>query len=407
MTKFLKRRILLLAMACMGGILLLIIGGMNLINYRTVVEDLDGINRILLQLSAENSIAYDENGKKLSPNMIRRVRVESRYFKVILDEQGNVEAVRRRYNDDINDEQASAYAKKILALKKRVGFQGDYRYVCETKDSKTRVVCVYAREKLTDCFGFLKSSVAMGVIGYLVVFLVLWYGIRVIVEPIEQANQKQKRFITDAGHEIKTPLAIISVNTDILKMEYKDHECLDDISYQVKRLNNLTQNLLYLTHMEEGESRLEFGKVNLSKLVESAERTFGNLAKQNQKKLVCENKENISLRGNQEALEKLLDILLDNAVKYATVDSTISVGLETQGRMAVLSVANVAEHMDAQSVKEVFERFYRAERAQEPGKDGYGIGLSIAKTIVEAHRGKIEAKVPREKQFLMQVSLPL
>lgn len=408
MTKRLKRRFFALALACITLILLVVIGGMNLVNYLSVIEKLDQETRILVQRLRGNSQVYDESGSEISPSALQRVRVESRYFKVFMKDAETVTRVARRYNDDITDEEAGEYAMTALAGKKDHGFIGDYRYLYRKGENVTCVVFVYAADKLADCRGFLETSVAVGLVGYLIIILVLWIGVKYVVRPIEIADQKQKRFITDAGHELKTPLSIISVNADLLRMEGVDGDSLDDISYQIQRLNKLVQNLLYLTAMEETENRIETKEVMFSDMVAEAQRIFRVPAKTRHNQILCDIEPDVCLNGNSEALEKLIYNLFDNAIKYAAEDSDIRVTLKTEAKKLIFEVENETDDpADTQGMNELFERFYRGEDSRESTKGGYGLGLSIVKSVVTAHKGTIRAFSPREHVFCITVTLPL
>lgn len=408
MTKRLKRRFFVLALVCITLILLVVIGGMNLVNYLTVVDNLERETKILVQYRGMGSQVYDKTGNELSLSALRRVRVESRYFKVYLEDQETVTRVERRYNDDITDEEAEEYAMKALSRKKDHGFIGDYRYLYKNGKKITCVVFVYAANKLADCQGFLETSVAVGLVGYLIIILALWIGVRYIVRPIEIADKKQKRFITDAGHELKTPLSIISVNTDLLRMEGAGGDCLDDISYQVQRLNKLVQKLLYLTAMEETENRIETKEVHFSDMVTDAQKIFRVPATTHQNRILCNIEPDVCLNGNSEALEKLVYNLFDNAIKYAAEGTDIRVMLKTKAKDLIFEVENETDDLtDAQGMNELFERFYRAKDSRESTKGSYGLGLSIVKSVVTAHKGTIRAFSPRERVFCVTVTMPL
>lgn len=406
MTKRLTKQIIVLSMVCMGVILAVIVAAMNVINYKNLITDLDEINHILIRSVDDNFETIEGEKSKNKENTIRRIKNGSRYFRVSFDEDGNAFRIRKRYVDYLSNEEITKYAKTILRSEQKSGFIGEFRYHREAFGNQTRVVGIYAHDKLEDFNSFLKTSILMAVIGYVIVYVILRYGVRRFVEPIEEANRKQRRFIADAGHEIKTPLAVISVNVDVLKMEQEENECLDDISKQVKRLNNLTQDLLYLTNMGEVEKEFETKKLDFSQLLKDAEHVFKTMAEHEGKKITSRITEHLSVKGNPEMLDKLIYILFDNAVKYATENSEISVSLKEEKKMVCLEMGNETQE-EIEKAEEVFERFYRAKNSRESDKAGYGIGLSIAKSAVELHKGSIEVQLLDEHYFMVRVLLPI
>jgi signal transduction histidine kinase len=269
---------------------------------------------------------------------------------------------------------------------------------------------------------FLRASVLMSLIGLLVVFAVICYFAGRIVKPVAESYEKQKRFITDAGHEIKTPLAIIKANLDLLDMQMDDIEGahgrsaetedlrdgLAEIGGQVNRLAGLTNDLVYLSRMEEAESSLIMTDVPLSDIAGESVSAFENLAKENGRSISSDIEEGITVRGSTKELEKLMSIILENAVKYSEGDAPIEVTVKKEGRNAVAEVRNtVADELTNEKLSHVFERFYRTDASRNSETGGHGIGLSMAQAIVSAHGGKISARTTDGHDFIVTAVLPL
>lgn len=232
----------------------------------------------------------------------------------------------------------------------------------------------------------------MSLIGFAVVFVIMVVLSERIVRPISESYKKQKRFITDAGHEIKTPLTIINANLDLLEMEIGENESVEEIKSQTKRLTSLTNDLVYLSKMEESENDLIKVEFPLSDLVFETVSTFKALAQTQNKELIINVQPMISFSGNNKAIEQLISILMNNALRYSGEHGKIAVHLFENNKQIQLNVFNTTkEYVSPESLNYVFDRFYRTDSSRNSEKGGFGIGLSVAKAIVEAHNGKIRA----------------
>ena len=212
-----------------------------------------------------------------------------------------------------------------------------------------------------------------------------------LFRPGIESYEKQRQFITDAGHELKTPLAIIGADAEVLEMEIGESEWLQDIRSQVTRLASLTNDLIYLSRMEEQQHQLQTIDLPFSELVEETARSFQTLAKTQGKEYSIRIHPMLSVRGDEKALRQLVSILLDNAVKYSPPGGNISLSLDRQGKSVRLLVENSVEQISADTLEHMFDRFYRADQSRNSQTGGYGIGLSVARAVVAAHRGKITA----------------
>jgi len=251
---------------------------------------------------------------------------------------------------------------------------------------------------LDNAGSFLRTSIVISVLGLVIVFVLIALTSKVVVKPAAEAYEKQKRFITDAGHELKTPLAVINADVEVLGMENGDNEWIEDIRKQTQRLTDLTQRLIYLAKTEEG-SKKSITKIDfpLSDCVAEMTESFRGLAKASGRSIDSDIKPGIILNGDQKAIEELISVVMDNAVKYSPEGSSVKVSLAKSGSKVIFKVYNDTEEPVAKEEAELmFDRFYRADKSRNSGTGGYGIGLSIAKSIVEVHGGKIYAS-PAEK----------
>ena len=211
------------------------------------------------------------------------------------------------------------------------------------------------------------------------------------VKPFAESYQKQKRFITDASHEIKTPLTIIDANTEVLNMKYGENEWLKSTSNQVKRLTKLTERLVFLSRMDEEREVLQKTDFSISDAVYEAARSFKAMAKSQNKTLNISVQPNVSYYGDESSIIRLVSLLLENAMKYSDDEGTVSLKFCTNGKNKVLSVKNTVAEIQKGKLDMLFDRFYRIDKSRNSQTGGFGIGLSVAKAIVNAHKGKITA----------------
>ena len=222
-----------------------------------------------------------------------------------------------------------------------------------------------------------------------------------------ESYEKQKRFITDAGHEIKTPVTIIDADAEVLAMDLGENEWLRDIQLQTKRLAALTKDLVFLSRMEEDRAPVAIIEFPISDLAEEMVRSFQALARTQEKTFTSRIKPMLSYKGDEKSLRQLLSILLDNALKYSEPGGTISLELGRQGKNLHLSVYNTCPVMEREHLAHLFDRFYRTDSSRNSQTGGYGLGLSIAAAITAAHRGRISASTEDGHSLRITVTLPV
>ena len=445
----LKRRFIILAMAALAILLAVIVAGMNIINYEKVVSDADKRIEVIEEnydrflnvpggsfmpqgdvieqddmdddedfdpddmFDREDEPFFGRGGEK-GPFMTRDEAEESRFFVATAGQDGEIQQVNVDRISSVDEGEARSYAKEALSSGKDEGFVGEFRYSVENDGPGMRITFLDCGRVLESFRDFLRYSILMSLAGLAFMFGVITFFAGRIVRPVAESYEKQKRFITDAGHEIKTPLAIIKANIDLMDMELDKKrvdkaelkENLGDINSQVDRLTDLTNDLVYLSRMEEGDS-LVMTEVPLSDIVSETAASFGPLAEEQGKTIEAKIEPMISVQGSTKELEKLLSIVLENAVKYSS-DPKIGVSLKKEGKNAVLEVRNQTDgELTNEMLSHVFERFYRTDSSRNSQTGGHGIGLSMASAIVKAHGGKISAHTSTGHDFIVTATLPL
>lgn len=333
---------------------------------------------------------------------------ESRYFSVLLDSNdASVLSTDTGMIAAVDEDTAAAYATSIFKSEKTKGFLHSYRYTTVTSDSGTRVIFLDCQRTLSSFHTLVFTSVSVCLIGMLLVLLLMFLLSGYIIKPFIENHEKQKQFITDAGHELKTPLTIINADAEILEMDYGSNEWLADIQEQTKHLTSLTNNLITLSRMEEERTRLQMIDFPFSDVVEETVQSFQALARTQNKTFETSIQPMISLYGDEKSLTQIVSILLDNAMKYSTPEGEISLCLEKAGNNVKLSVYNTADSIDREQLPHLFDRFYRTDKSRNSETGGYGLGLSIAAAVVNTHKGKITATTQDEHSLLITVTLPL
>ncbi len=415
MIQRLRVKFITASMLSLALVLLVILGGVNAMSYRKIVQDAGHI----LELLSENRGAFPkalppdgETGKPDCPHppgngLAPEAPFESRFFSVLLDGEGQVLQSDTGQIAAVDDQSAGEMAQAVWETGHTGGFWEDYRYVRVAENGGVRFIFLDCGRSLSNFRTTLLASVLVALSGLLAVFLLLLILSKRIVRPVAESYEKQRRFITDAGHELKTPLTIIGADLDLVEQELEGNEWLQDIRCQVRRLTGLTQDLIFLSRMEEETPPIQPIEFPLSDLTEEMAQSFQGLAKAQGKGLVLSIQPMLSYTGDENAIRQLLSILLDNALKYTPDDGEVEIALKKEGRMIRLSVSNTIDRpMEREMLDRLFDRFYRGDQSRSSQTGGYGLGLSIAKGIVLAHRGKIRAESSGASLSVI-VSLPV
>lgn len=245
----------------------------------------------------------------------------------------------------------------------------------------------------------------------IVIFFISRFFANKAIMPIKEAFDKQRQFIADASHELKTPLAVINTNVDALLSNSEDSinnqsKWLHYIKSEVERMTKLTNDLLYLTQMDYSDMKMIFSDFNLSETVESVILTMEAVIFENDILLNYDIEPNLITHGNNEQIKEVVMILLDNALKYTNPKGKVDVALKKSHNSIVLSVTNTGKGIPEEHIDKIFDRFYRIDKSRSRNSGGYGLGLAIAKAIVDQHGGKISARSILNESTTFSVELP-
>ena len=428
----LRKKFIVAAILAVFLVLLLLIGAINILNYSSMVAEADETLQILSsnngvfpgQMFRAQDLPKDRTpsqGQQSPPpekgrngafdarrGDNRELAYQTRYFAAWFDADGNCTRVNTENLASLTEEEAASLAETVYGTGREKGFSGDYRYCRTLCDGETMLLFLNCQRELGSFRTFLYASIGISLAGILAVFLLLLLFSGRIVRPIAESYEKQKRFITDAGHELKTPLAIIQADADVLESELdEENEWITDIRKQTHRLTELTSELVYLSKMEEENSGIQKQVFSLSELAEETAGSFQALALSQGKRFSSSVAPGLSINGDEKAVAKLVSVLLDNAMKYSPEGGSVELSLARAGKNARLAVKNSTLPMEKGNADRLFERFARGDSSRNSESGGFGLGLAIAKAVTEAHGGKIHAESGDGVSLTVTAELPL
>ena len=311
------------------------------------------------------------------------------YFSVKLDSAGNITDVISPFPLHYTDEEISELTHSVILKDADFGFLGGIGYMLAKKSYGYIVVFAEVQAEANLHSRIFRISIYLYLISLVVSVVIAWILSRWAVKPVRVAFDKQKRFVADASHELKTPLAVISANLDVLAGETGENKWIGYIRGEIKRMSKLVKDLLYLAKCDSQEVKYQFYAFDLSRAVMSSVLPFESTVFEQEKTLETDIAENVQYTGDESAIKQIVVILLDNAVKHTEKGALIKVSLTVSGNKKIVSVRNTGAGISAEDQKRIFERFYRTDKSRARDTGGYGLGLSIAKSIADIHHAKL------------------
>ena len=317
---------------------------------------------------------------------------DMRVLYVVYDSDENVADFSVGGNPEMTEDELLSMSSEVLTKSKEKGRYGSYLYlVSEEENNKCIYFLDYGMEKSMS-MRLLRNCLYVGLLGIVLIFIPVFFLSRWMTKPVQDAFDKQKQFIADASHELKTPLTIITTNAEVLQGSLPDNKWLCHILEQSERMRILIQDLLSLARMDAYSSRTDFMPMDLSNTVKNAALSFESVAYEYQKQFTMDIQDGLSMYGNESNIRQLVMILLDNAFKYSDPHGHVLISLTSHGDKKTLLIRNTGTGIPAEDQKHVFERFYRCDASRNRKYGGYGLGLAIANSIVSAHKGQISVK---------------
>ncbi len=395
MTKTLKRRFIIFTMTAVTCLLVFIVLAINGLNWVMLERQSDTVLDILVESEgAFNKMDFNRPPPLFRPMDMDRMR-SSRFFIVRSDENGNIMNVITNQISSIDHETAKGYALTVLKKGKESGRVAGYKFVVKQKGPNWLTFFIDTSGQSESFYMVLVTSSAIAVLCWLILLIIVIQLSGKVIRPVLVGIEKQKQFITNAGHEMKTPLAIIQSNNDTMALIHGENKYNVHIRTQTKRLNVLMSNLLTLAKLDE-EIPLPKELVNVSEVTKELLPVYQDDAKKRNLNLNVQIESNITTQTNKEGFRQVLTILLDNALKYTPDNGDIHLSLTRKGRYIQIIEENTCDPSLEPDPERLFERFYRGDSARTQGKEssGYGIGLSAARAMCENFGGKLTAEYP-------------
>ena len=404
MIKRLRRRMTLMVIAVLILVSAGIVLAIHLADERNIAAQAEETLSVLAENSGGRPQGAGENvggrtrkgdrrGKGAQPPEVRSGRDAaaaglSNSYTITLNTDGSVASWTSDRTDLYSDAQVAAIAESALADGRETGRIGTQFYRKTERNGHTVLTVLDARLDYLSASNVLRSAALIAAVSCLLLSLLAWLLIRRMVRPVEDAFTRQKQFVSDASHELKTPLAVISANAEVLEQEIGENEYLGYIRSEVRRTDTLVKNLLTLARMDRGAGT-EMSRFDLSRAVLDVALPFESTVYEAGKSMETDVPGEIDCTGNEEMVKQLVVILLSNALKYSNEGGRIGVSLKARGKQREIRVFNTGDPISPADQEHIFDRFWRADPAHGAETGGHGLGLAIARTIVETHRGRI------------------
>lgn len=313
-----------------------------------------------------------------------------------------------QYGEDV-DETIEQYALDIIKKnsKNTSGIIGRYIYnVRKVGENTYDIIFMENENAIIRANSILLVSVILSILSIFSIYIIGKKISKTIVKPVEETFEKQKQFISDASHELKTPLAVIEANADVLENEVKNNKWIQYIQNEIESMNTLINELLTLTKIENIDNMRELKQINLSKELEIIVAMFESIAYEKEVIINSNIKENIETKANKEDIEHIVSTLLDNAIKHTKSKEQVIVELYREKNNIVIQIKNYGDPIPEDEREKIFERFYRIDKSRNRKEKRYGLGLAIAKSTVQKYNGKIEV-LYKDNFTIFKVNMPV
>ena len=334
---------------------------------------------------------------------------ESRYFRALLSADGSVTLTDVTRESLHTESELTAVASEAFASGKSRGFAGSYLFAAEDRANGARAaVFLNCETKLASLRRLVLLSAAACLGGVLLAWLLVSRLSSRATRPFAENAARQKQFVTDAGHELKTPLTVVSANMDVLALETGENKWIESTRRQIAGMRGLVNEMVFLSRMDEEEAFPLTDEFDAAALFREAAEPFAAMAEFGGRSLTADADGPVPFRGSAAAMKRLFSVLFDNAVKYAPEGDAIAASLRAERKAVVLTCENgLAEPLPEGALEHLFDRFYRADPSRSKEKAGFGIGLPVARAVAERHGGSIRADLTPEGRLRFTCALPL
>lgn len=398
MIKKLRRKIIFVLMTIFSSILIGVLININVVNYKQSISKSYMLIEKIIESNGDKSYYFNDKkenefGKGRFDDFSNKASFRmAQFYTVKVDFEGNVSNIINENTSGYSDDEIESLTFDILQKNKDEGTINSFLYV--KRDTSYGKIIVLLDNSLVDENNseLIKNSIVGGGLGMVVLFLIAFFLSKWIVKPVKEVFEKQKQFISDASHELKTPLTVISANADILENDIGENKWLSYIKSEAFLMSSLVNKLLNLANMESVDTKTSYSKINLSKAVYGGAIPFESVAFEKDVTLNYRIEDNIYIRGDECEIKQVVSILLDNALKHVSSGGHIVVSLNKVKNKVILKAMNDGGEISEVDREKIFERFYRGDKSRKRDSHRYGLGLAIGKAIIEKHKGTIDVE---------------
>ncbi len=408
MIKRLRKKFILITMVSVASVMLLLSLIVNIANYISVDSGLTQMLRMISDNQGKVPSAPPDikSGEKPEKQFNIEAPYSTRYFVLRYTEDGELIQADLKNIAAVTEDDTGKYLEIAQKHGEGFGYVKGYRYYVVRHDSdKYMAIFLDCNNEMQSVATFAAYSAIATVICTALVYILVLIFSRKAIDPVVKASEKQKQFITDAGHELKTPITVIATSLKVLEMETGKQKWIDKAMSQTEKLKDLVNSLVTLSKMDEDASPLTFAEFNISDAMTETAESFKDFALSQGHELNIYITPEIIYRGDEYALRQLASTLIDNAVKYADEGTPISFSLDKTKKGVVIKTSNKCENIEKEDLDKLFDRFYRPDKSRNSGTGGFGIGLSIVRSIAEGHKGTAIAKAENDHtiEFIIQL----
>ncbi|SFU59664.1 sensor histidine kinase [Butyrivibrio sp. M55] len=426
MLKRMRYRVIIAAMAAFLAVILMVAFLVNLINYTVVTKRLDETIYYIQEFEAGNpqmppGMIPGQPGPEGNPpspdgtppgpppdgpfqnSPDAEAGYMTRFFIARLDSSGIVMSTSLDFVASVDASGAKQLAEQVYSGKKERGYIKEFRFGKAKLGDSTVIVFLNSMRELQFMHTLRSLTIAVSIVSLLLVFILVVLFSNRAIRPIAKNISRQKQFITDASHELKTPLTSISTSLDVLSMEHENDEWIDNIRKQTGRMSKLVSELVQLSRLDEDIPLPDKEHFSLSSAAWEIFEVFEVQAKASEKNFSADIQDNVNIYGDKSAIHQMLSVLIDNAIRYSDENAEIRLSVYKKKNKAIIEVFNTCELSAIPDTDKLFDRFYRPDSSRSTETGGTGVGLAIAKAAAEAHGGTISAECPSGKTMTIKV----
>ncbi len=408
MIKRMRRRVIIAAMLAFSAVIIMLAVLVNIVNYAVITgrvdETINGISTFESRMPDRDEPPEPRREPfKVHPD--EESNYMTRFFVVRYNESGEMDSVSTEFVASIDDTKAETFGQRALSKKSDRGYIEEYRFLKQSVGNSTVIIFLNAIRERQYIKSLLIMTIVISLVSLLLVFVLVVILSRRAIKPFANNITRQKQFITDASHELKTPLTSIRTSLDVIELEHGSDEWTDNIKRQTGRMTKLVSEMVALSRLDEEHPLPTKEQFSLSNAAWEIADIYVTQAKAVDKTFDVDIEENLSLNGDKSTVQQLLSVLLDNAIKYSDPNGSIRFTVKKKRNKVRMEVYNTCHYDTPPDTEKLFDRFYRPDGSRSTETGGNGVGLAIAKAVVEAHGGTISAECPDGKSMLIKVKI--